>query len=103
MKVIIILWFGNIYALAGGGIMQGSKRVIIFDNIQSARISQAIFILADEAADDFSAVKEAERLVEDFLGGEPLLIKKKGGKMSAVWITLLAFIAAVIAALIYIF
>ncbi len=83
--------------------MQGSKRVIIFDNIQSARISQAIFILADEAADDFSAVKEAERLVEDFLGGEPLLIKKKGRRMSMVWVAVLAFFAAVVAALLYIF
>ncbi len=83
--------------------MQGSKRVIIFDNIKSARISQAIFILADGAADDFSAVKEAERLVEDFLGGEPLLVKKKGRKTSVVLALALAFCAAVIAALIYIF
>ncbi len=83
--------------------MQGSKRVIIFDNIQSARISQAIFILADGAADDFSAVKEAERLVEDFLGGEPLLVKKKGRRTSVVLALALAFCAAVIAALIYIF
>lgn len=57
--------------------MQASKKVIIFDKLNSTRITQAIFILSDDADADFSAVDEAERLVEKFLGGAPLLKKRR--------------------------
>lgn len=57
--------------------MEASKKVIILDNIKSKRISQAIFILNDGETDEFSAVREAERLVREYLDGEPLCLKKR--------------------------
>lgn len=84
--------------------MQASKRVIILDHINSTRISQAIFILSDGAADDFSAVQEAERLVADFLGGTPLLVPKKKNFLRLLSLAALAGAALAAAAfLIYIF
>lgn len=52
--------------------MKAEKKVIILDNIKSEIIAQAIFILNDGAADEFSAVSEAERIVWEYLGGVPL-------------------------------
>jgi len=70
--------------------MQASKRVIILDNLNSSRISQAIFILSDGASDDFCAIKEAERLIADYLGGQPLSPKKKR-KLSLPFVAAVAF------------
>ena len=47
--------------------MNFSKRVIILNNVKSPDIAQAIFILRDTSCDDFSAVNEAERIVDEFL------------------------------------
>ncbi len=47
--------------------MNFSKRVIILNNVKSPEIAQAIFILRDRCSDDFSAVTEAERIVDEFL------------------------------------
>lgn len=61
----------------GGIFLDASKKVIILDNLKSKRISQAIFILNDGETDEFSAVREAERLVTDYLAGKPLCVSKK--------------------------
>ncbi len=47
--------------------MSFSKRVIILNNVKSPDIAQAIFILRDKSVDDFSAVNEAERIVDEYL------------------------------------
>ena len=52
--------------------MKAAKKVIILDNIDSPQIAQAIFILNDAIGDEFSAVIEAERIIDDYLGGMPL-------------------------------
>ena len=52
--------------------MKAAKKVIILDNIDSPHIAQAIFILNDSVQDEFSAVIEAERIIDEYLGGTPL-------------------------------
>ena len=47
--------------------MTRSKRVIILNKVDSKHIAQAIFILRDENCDEFSAVCEAERIVDEYL------------------------------------
>ena len=49
--------------------MSGSKRVIILDKVNSPAIAQAIFILKDDTSAEFSAVEEAERIVNEYLSG----------------------------------
>ncbi len=49
--------------------MNLSKRVIILDKLNSSTITQAIFILKDENTCEFSAVIEAERIVDDYISG----------------------------------
>lgn len=56
--------------------MKKAKKVIILDKIESPAISQAIFILRDEDANEFSALYEAERIVEDYLANRPISRKK---------------------------
>lgn len=51
--------------------MNFSKRVIILNNVKSPEIAQAIFILRDKSVDDFSAVTEAERIVDEYLYCSP--------------------------------
>ena len=52
--------------------MKAAKKVIILDNIDSPHIAQAIFILNDSDPDEFSAVIEAEKIIDDYLNGIPL-------------------------------
>ena len=52
--------------------MKAAKKVIILDDIDSPHIAQAIFILNDTDPDEFSAVIEAERIIDDYLNGMPL-------------------------------
>ena len=47
--------------------METAKRVIILKRLNSPLIAQAIFILKDDRTDEFSAVVEAERIVEEFM------------------------------------
>lgn len=51
--------------------MEAAKKVIILNKLNSPLISQAIFILKDEGTDEFSAVTEAERIVEEFMYHNP--------------------------------
>ena len=47
--------------------MGTTKRVIILSNVKSPLIAQAIFILKDDAGDEFYAVEEAERIVDRYM------------------------------------
>ena len=47
--------------------MRTTKRVIILSNVKSPLIAQAIFILKDDAGDEFHAVAEAERIVDAYM------------------------------------
>lgn len=52
--------------------MSLSKRVIILNNIDSPDIAQAIFILRDNSSGGFSAVDEAERIVQEYMAKAPM-------------------------------
>lgn len=56
--------------------MNKAKKVIILDKIQSPAILQAIFILRDEDENEFFALAEAERLVNDYLSNRPVSKRK---------------------------
>lgn len=58
--------------------MESTKRVVILDRLNSPVIAQAIFILKNESVDEFSAVYEAERIVEEYL---TRTLKKKTNKL----------------------
>lgn len=47
--------------------MGTTKRVIILSDVKSPLIAQAIFILKDDAGDEFHAVAEAERIVDAYM------------------------------------
>ena len=49
--------------------MKGTKKVIILDNVNSKTISHAIFILKDTQKSEFSALEEAERIVDEYIAG----------------------------------
>lgn len=57
--------------------MDTTKRVIILNRLNSPLIAQAIFILKDDAVNEFSAVAEAERIVEDFMANTTSAKRKK--------------------------
>lgn len=69
--------------------MDAAKRVIILTKLNSPLISQAIFILKDEDINEFSAVAEAERIVEDFMLNPP----KQKRKLSVIPVLLTALSA----------
>ena len=46
--------------------MRSDKKVIILDNIKSDCIEQAMFILKDSRPENIDAVREAEKIVEDY-------------------------------------
>ncbi|MDO5478128.1 MAG: hypothetical protein Q4G23_03085 [Clostridia bacterium] len=46
--------------------MRSDKKVIILDNIKSDCIEQAMFILKDSAPANIDAVREAEKIVENY-------------------------------------
>lgn len=46
--------------------MRSDKKVIILDNIKSDCIEQAMFILKDSRPENIDAVREAERIVENY-------------------------------------
>ncbi len=46
--------------------MRSDRKVIILDNIKSDCIEQAMFILKDTKPENIDAVKEAERIVENY-------------------------------------
>lgn len=50
--------------------MKGTKKVIILDNLNSKTISHAIFILKNTDKSEFSALEEAERIVEEYTAGQ---------------------------------
>lgn len=59
-----------------------TKKVFVVKNFKSPYIEQAIFILREEAQDEsayFNAVRDAERVVNDYLAGNkaPITQKKK--------------------------
>lgn len=49
--------------------MRGTKKVVILNKVKSPLISQAIFILKDEVENEFSALSEAERIVDEYIFG----------------------------------
>lgn len=81
--------------------MEASKKVIILDNIKSNRIAWAIFVLKDGETDEFSAVREAEAIVSDYLSGKPLFRKKKSNlkRIILIFLACLSFSAALFFAL----
>ncbi len=58
--------------------MNLSKRVIILDKLDSPDIAQAIFILKDDADCRFSAVVEAEKIVQDYMNNKYSISRRKG-------------------------
>lgn len=46
--------------------MSLEKRVIILNRVNSPDIAQAIFILKDNAENSFSALEEAERIIDEY-------------------------------------
>ncbi len=56
--------------------MNLTKRVIILDKVNSPMIAQAIFILKEGTDCEFSAVAEAEKIVEKFMADKIVLRKK---------------------------
>ena len=46
--------------------MRSDKKVIILDNIKSDCIEQAMFILKDSRPENIDAVREAEKIVENY-------------------------------------
>lgn len=57
--------------------MNLTKRVIILDKVNSPMIAQAIFILKEGVDCEFSAVAEAEKIVEKFMADKITLRKKR--------------------------
>lgn len=57
--------------------MDTAKKVIILNKLNSPLIAQAIFILKDDDVNEFSAVAEAERIVEEFMYDIPSSHKKR--------------------------
>ncbi len=57
--------------------MDTAKRIIILNRLNSPLIAQAIFILKDDTVNEFSAVAEAERIVEDFMANPPSAGRRK--------------------------
>ncbi len=70
--------------------MDTTKKVIILNKLNSPLIAQAIFILKDDSVNEFSAVSEAERIVEEFMERSPSAKCKR---------SLLPFIITALAAL----
>lgn len=73
--------------------MNLSKRVIILNRVKSPQISQAIFILRDTSDADFSAVDEAERIVDEYLLFNS--VSKKHGK-KALFVIFAAVVTVVV-------
>ncbi len=60
-----------------------TRKIVVLDRLNSARIEQAIFILRDEnGICESDAVSEAERIVNNYLASlsEPYAIKEKKKK-----------------------
>lgn len=76
--------------------MKGTKKVVILDKVNSPLISHAIFILRDTDKSEFSALLEAERIVNEYMAGK----KCSKNKKSRLFIGLSAF-GSVIALLLY--
>lgn len=57
--------------------MNLSKRVIILDRLSSPTIAQAIFILKDNADCEFSAVMEAEKIVNEYMENSKAFTAKR--------------------------
>ena len=77
--------------------MDITKRVIILNKLNSPLIAQAIFILKDDSIDEFSAVAEAERIVEEFMVSAPS--SKHRLRLLPVIFTALALLGVVLALL----
>lgn len=77
--------------------MEASKKVIILNKLNSPLIAQAIFILKDEDVSEFSAVAEAERIVEEFMYSGAS--SKGRGSLLPLLVTLLAALGIILALL----
>ncbi len=78
--------------------MDTTKRVIILKKLNSPLISQAIFILKNDTVNEFSAVSEAERIVEEFMHSQSV---RHGRSLLPFIITALAAIGIALALLIH--
>ena len=71
-----------------------TKKIVVLDRLNSARIEQAIFILRDEnGISESDAVSEAERIVSTYLESlsEPIACNKKKKFQAKHFLALLAY------------
>ena len=71
-----------------------TRKIVVLDRLDSARIEQAIFILRDEnGVSESDAVSEAQRIVNNYLDSlsEPLICKKKSKFQAKHFLALLAY------------
>ena len=75
-----------------------TKKIVVLDRLNSARIEQAIFILRDENGSESDAVSEAERIVNNYLDSisEPIACNKKKKFQPKHFFALLAYTALTI-------
>lgn len=71
-----------------------TKKIVVLDRLNSARIEQAIFILRDEnGISESDAVSEAQRIVNNYLESlsEPIVCKNKKKFQTKHFLALLAY------------
>ena len=76
-----------------------TRKIVVLDRLNSARIEQAIFILRDESGIiESDAVSEAERIVGKYLESlsEPIVCRKKKKIQPKHFFALLAYTASTV-------
>ena len=76
-----------------------TRKIVVLDRLNSARIEQAIFILRDESGIiESDAVSEAERIVGKYLESlsEPIACRKKSKLKPKFMLGLLAYTASTV-------
>lgn len=76
--------------------MDMTRKVIILNKLNSPLIAQAIFILKDDTVNEFSAVAEAERIVEEYMSAPSSKAKKHFLPIALTALTALGIILAII-------
>lgn len=77
-----------------------TRKIVVLDRLNSARIEQAIFILRDEnGISESDAVSEAERIVNNYLESlsEPLVKRKEKKFQAKHFLALLAYTLTTVA------
>ena len=75
-----------------------TRKIVVLDRLNSARIEQAIFILRDENDSESDAVSEAQRIVNNYLRSlsEPITASRKKKFQTKHFFALLAYTALTI-------